>query len=122
MNRIDFVEQGYLKEEMAEFAIGDTIRVYVKVREGEKERLQPFEGLLIGRRGDGARETITVRRTTHGVGVERIFPLHSPNIAKITVKRKGEVRRAKLYYIRKLRGKAARVKEKRRIRPAARGK
>ncbi|MCD6328499.1 50S ribosomal protein L19 [bacterium] len=122
MNRINFVEQEYLKEEMAEIAIGDTIRVYVKVREGDKERLQPFEGLLIGRSGDGARETITVRRTTHGVGVERIFPLHSPNIAKIAVKRKGEVRRAKLYFIRKLRGKAARVKEKRRTRPAARGK
>ncbi len=122
MQRTDFVEQEYLREDIPEFAIGDTLRVYVKVKEGDKERLQPFEGLLIRRRGSGARETITVRRVTHGVGVERIFPINSPNIGRIEVKRRGDVRRAKLCYIRKLRGKAARVKEKRRVQTAAKGK
>ena len=122
MQRTDFVEQAYLREDIPEFAIGDTLRVYVKVKEGDKERLQPFEGLLIRRRGSGARETITVRRVTHGVGVERVFPINSPNIGRIEVKRRGDVRRAKLYYIRKLRGKAARVKEKKRAQTATKGK
>ena len=122
MNRVDFVEKQYMRGDLPEFSIGDTLRVYVKVREGDKERLQPFEGLLIRRRGDGLRETFTVRRISHGVGVERIFPLHSPSIGKIEIKRRGDVRRAKLYYIRKLRGKAARVKEKRKTLPAGRNK
>lgn len=122
MNRVDFVEKQYMRSDLPEFAIGDTLRVYVKVREGDKERLQPFEGLLIRRRGDGLRETFTVRRISHGVGVERIFPIHSPSIGKIEIKRRGDVRRAKLYYIRKLRGKAARVKEKRKALPTARNK
>lgn len=119
MNRADFVEQEYLRKDMPQFSIGDTLRVYVKVKEGDKERLQPFEGIVIRRRGSGLRETFTVRRVTFGVGVERIFPLHSPNIGKVEIKRRGDVRRAKLYYLRKLRGKAARVKEKRRAQPAA---
>jgi len=122
LNRVDFVEKQYMRSDLPEFAIGDTLRVYVKVREGDKERLQPFEGLLIRRRGDGLRETFTVRRISHGVGVERIFPIHSPSIGKIEIKRRGDVRRAKLYYIRKLRGKAARVKEKRKALPTARNK
>ena len=119
MQKTDFVEQEYLKKDVPDFAIGDTVRVFVKVKEGEKERLQPFEGLVIKRRGSGLRETFTVRRVTHGVGVERIFPLNSPNVGLIEIKRRGDVRRAKLYYIRKLRGKAARVKEKRRAQPVA---
>jgi large subunit ribosomal protein L19 len=110
-----------LKKDVPDFAIGDTVRVFVKVKEGEKERLQPFEGLVIKRRGSRLRETFTVRRVTHGVGVERIFPLNSPNVGRIEIKRRGDVRRAKLYYIRKLRGKAARVKEKRRAQPQAKG-
>jgi len=122
LQRTDFVEQEYLKKDVPDFAIGDTVRVFVKVKEGEKERLQPFEGLVIKRRGSGLRETFTVRRVTHGVGVERIFPLNSPNVGRIEIKRRGDVRRAKLYYIRKLRGKAARVKEKRRAQPEAKGR
>ncbi len=122
MQRTDFVEQEYLKKDVPEFAVGDTLRVYVKVKEGDKERLQPFEGLVIGRRGSGLRETFTVRRVTHGVGVERIFPLNSPNVGRLEVKRRGDVRRAKLYYVRKLRGKAARVKEKRRAPTATKRK
>ena len=121
MQRTDFVEQEYLKKDVPDFAIGDTVRVFVKVKEGEKERLQPFEGLVIKRRGSGLRESFTVRRVTHGVGVERIFPLNSPNVGRIEIKRRGEVRRAKLYFIRKLRGKAARVREKRRAQPQAQG-
>ncbi len=122
MQRTDFVEQEYLKKDVPEFAVGDTLRVFVKVKEGDKERLQPFEGLVIRRRGSGLRETFTVRRVTHGVGVERIFPLNSPNVGRLEVKRRGDVRRAKLYYVRKLRGKAARVKEKRRVPTATKRK
>jgi len=114
LQKTDFAEEAYLKKDIPEFAVGDTLRVYVKVREGDKERLQPFEGLVIKRRGSRLGETFTVRRVTHGVGVERVFPLNSPNIGRIDVKRMGHVRRAKLYYVRKLRGKAARVKEKKR--------
>ena len=119
MYRADFVENEYMKKEVPDFSVGDTLRVYVKVKEGDKERLQPFEGIVIRRRGSGLSETFTVRRVTYGVGVERIFPLHSPNVGKMEIKRRGDVRRAKLYYLRKLRGKAARVKEKRRPQPAA---
>ena len=105
-------QKEYLKTTPA-FRAGDTLRVNVRVKEGEKERLQAFEGVCIARRGGGVSETFTVRKISNGVGVERIFPLHSPIIEKIEVERMGDVRRAKLYYLRGLRGKAAKIKEKR---------
>jgi large subunit ribosomal protein L19 len=107
------VEKQYLKEDIPSFAPGDTVRVHVKVVEGSRERIQVFEGVVIRRKGTGLRETFTVRRVTYGVGVERIFPLHSPAIARIEVVKRGRVRRAKLYYLRQLKGKAARIREKR---------
>jgi large subunit ribosomal protein L19 len=106
------VEKASLKSDIPEFAPGDSVRVYVKVREGEKERIQVFAGVVIARRSGGARETFTVRKISGGVGVERIFPLHSPIIDRIEVDRKGAVRRAKLYYLRERKGKAARIEEK----------
>jgi large subunit ribosomal protein L19 len=102
-----------MKSDVPAFDPGDTVRVMVRVREGDKERLQAFEGVCIGRRGGGLNETFTVRKISAGVGVERIFPLHSPAIAEIAVVRKGRVRRAKLYFLRRLAGKAARIREKR---------
>jgi large subunit ribosomal protein L19 len=111
MDLIRAVEETYLRE-IPEFSIGDTIRVYVRVVEGDKERIQPFEGVVIARRGSGIKETIMVRKVSYGIGVERIFPLHSPVIEKIEVIRRGDVRRAKLYYLRHKKGKAAKVKEK----------
>jgi large subunit ribosomal protein L19 len=102
-----------LKADIPAFAPGDTVRVMVRVREGEKERLQAFEGICIARRGGGINETFTVRKISAGVGVERIFPLHAPSIAEIGLMRKGRVRRAKLYFLRRLAGKAARIREKR---------
>jgi large subunit ribosomal protein L19 len=102
-----------LKTDIPAFAPGDTVRVMVRVREGEKERLQAFEGICIARRGGGVNETFTVRKISAGVGVERIFPLHAPLIAEIGLMRKGRVRRAKLYFLRRLAGKAARIREKR---------
>lgn len=98
-------------KEIAPIGIGDTIRVHVKIKEGARERIQPFEGTLIARKHGGISETITVRRVSYGVGVEKVFPLHSPNIAKIEVIKRGKVRRAKLYYLRGRVGKAARVKQ-----------
>lgn len=95
------------------FQIGDTIRVHVKIREGEKERIQIYTGTVIAKDGTGATETVTVRRISYGEGVERVFPLHSPNVAKIEVERTGKVRRAKLYYLRDLSGKKSRIKERR---------
>ncbi len=95
------------------FGPGDSVRVHVKVKEGEKERIQVFAGIVIARRGGGSRETFTVRKISGGVGVERVFPLHSPIIDRVDVDRRGEVRRAKLYYLRDLKGKAARIEEKR---------
>jgi large subunit ribosomal protein L19 len=107
------VEKPMLKKEIPEFAPGDSVRVHVRVREGEKERIQVFAGIVIARRGGGARETFTVRKISSGIGVERIFPLHSPVIDRIEVERRGSVRRAKLYYLRERKGKAARIDEKR---------
>lgn len=106
-------ERAGLKTDVPAFAPGDSVRVHVKVREGDKERIQIFAGIVIARRGGGARETFTVRKIASGVGVERIFPLHSPVIDRIEVERKGSVRRAKLYYLRARKGKAARIDEKR---------
>lgn len=113
MNIIQALEQEQLRSDIPEFAPGDTVRVHVKVVEGQRERIQVFEGVVIGRSGTGVRETFTVRRISYGVGVERTFPVHSPRLEKIEVKRRGIVRRAKLYYLRDLKGKAARIKEKR---------
>jgi large subunit ribosomal protein L19 len=114
MNTLDPVERQYLRNAgQPDFAPGDTIRVHVKVKEGDKERIQIFQGVVIGRRGGGTRETFSVRKISGSVGVERIFPLHSPTVDKIEVVRRGKVRRAKLYYLRNLRGKAARIEERR---------
>ena len=113
MDAIRLVEAGALKKDRQGFAPGDTVRVHVKVIEGEKERLQVFEGVLIRKRGEGARASFTVRRISYGVGVERTFPLHSPRIERVDVVRHGRVRRSKLYYLRSLAGKAARLREKR---------
>jgi large subunit ribosomal protein L19 len=106
------VEKPTLKTDLPDFAPGDAVRVHVKVREGEKERIQVFAGVVIARRGGGARETFAVRKVSSGIGVERVFPLHSPVIDRIEVERKGSVRRAKLYYLRGRKGKAARIDEK----------
>jgi large subunit ribosomal protein L19 len=107
------VEKPMLKSGIPDFAPGDSVRVHVRVREGEKERLQVFAGVVIARRGGGVRETFAVRKISSGIGVERIFPLHSPVIDHIEVERRGSVRRAKLYYLRQRKGKAARIDEKR---------
>ncbi|MFH0872883.1 MAG: 50S ribosomal protein L19 [bacterium] len=112
MNVIEMVEEEMLRKDLVGFQPGDTVRVHVKVKEGEKERLQAFEGVVMRLRKGGLGSTFTVRKMTYGVGVERTFPLHSPMIEKVEVVRKGQVRRAKLYYLRKLKGKAARIKEK----------
>src|SRR5437660_9622994 len=113
MNRLDSVEQTQLRNNIPEFQPGDTVRVHVRIKESEtKERLQAFEGVCIARKHGGARETITVRKTSFGVGVERIFPLHATIVDHIDVVKKGHVRRAKLYYLRELRGKAARIRER----------
>ncbi|NLC54210.1 MAG: 50S ribosomal protein L19 [Firmicutes bacterium] len=112
MNLIDLVEQEQLKKDLPVFGPGDTVRVHLKVVEGERERIQVFEGVVIARANGGLRETFTVRKISGGIGVERIFPVHSPMIAKIEVVRRGRVRRAKLYYLRKRSGKAARIRER----------
>ncbi|HEX8457551.1 MAG TPA: 50S ribosomal protein L19 [Pyrinomonadaceae bacterium] len=113
MNRLDAVEQTQMTKTIPDFQPGDTVRVHVRVKESEtKERLQVFEGLVIARKGGGVRETITVRKTSFGVGVERIFPLHATIVKDIEVVKRGRVRRAKLYYLRNLRGKAARIRER----------
>ncbi len=112
MNRLDFVENTQVKENIPAFQPGDTLRVHVRIKEGNKERLQAFEGICIARKHGGVRETVTVRKVSFGVGVERIFPLHATVIDHIDVIRRGKVRRAKLYYLRDLRGKAARIKER----------
>ena len=112
MNRLDNVEKTQLRENIPAFQSGDTVKVHVRIQEGNKERLQVFEGVVIARKHGGARESITVRKVSFGVGVERIFPRHATVIDHIDVVRRGKVRRAKLYYLRDLRGKAARIKEK----------
>jgi large subunit ribosomal protein L19 len=113
MTKMSDLQREGLRADLPDFLPGDTVRVQVRVREGEKERLQAFEGVCIGRRGAGISETFTVRKVSGGIGVERIFPLHSPSIAAIDLVRRGRVRRAKLYYLRSLSGKAARIRERR---------
>ena len=109
-NIIDQIERENMKENVPEFSIGDTVKVNVKIKEGDKERIQAFEGVVIARKNGGIRETITVRKISYGVGVEKTYPIHSPKIASIEVTRKGKPKRAKLYYVRNLTGKAAKVK------------
>ena len=113
MNIIEALDKEQLRSDIPEFRAGDTVNVYVKVVEGTRERVQMFEGVVISRSGSGVREMFTVRRISYGVGVERTFPVHSPRLEKIVVARKGVVRRAKLYYLRNLTGKAARIRERR---------
>jgi len=113
MHRLDEIRREGLRDDLPDFRPGDTIRVSVRVREGDKERLQAFEGVCIARRGAGMGETFTVRKVSGGIGVERVFPLHSPTVVRVEVVRTGRVRRAKLYYLRKLSGKAARIRERR---------
>lgn len=113
MNTLDFVDKASLRDDIPVFAPGDTVNVHVKVIEGAKERIQVFKGVVLRRQGGGIRETFTVRKESYGVGVERTFPVHSPNIDHIDVVVRGDVRRAKLYYLRELRGKKAKIKERR---------
>lgn len=113
MNPTDLVDLQNLRDDIPDFAAGDTLNVHVRVVEGNKERVQQFKGIVIKRQGDGVRETYTVRKLSNGVGVERTFPLHTPTVAKIEVVTRGDVRRAKLYYLRERVGKRAKVKEKR---------
>ncbi|UCE18410.1 MAG: 50S ribosomal protein L19 [Gemmatimonadota bacterium] len=112
MNTLGAIESRHTKREIPDFRPGDTIRVQVKVVEGDRERLQAFQGTVIQRKGAGMGATFTVRKISGGIGIERIFPLHSPNVGTIEIIRRGRVRRAKLFYLRKLKGKAARVQEK----------
>ncbi|MDR3552362.1 MAG: 50S ribosomal protein L19 [Clostridia bacterium] len=112
MDGIKLMESSQLKSELPELNIGDTVKVHVKIKEGERERIQLFEGTLIAHKGGGISESFTVRRVTYGVGVERVFPVHSPNVDKVEIVRHGHVRRSKLYYLRDRVGKAAKVKEK----------
>jgi large subunit ribosomal protein L19 len=118
MNTLDALDADSLRDDIPEFRPGDTVKVHVRVVEGNRSRIQVFQGVVIRRQGGGARETFTVRKVSFGVGVERTFPVHTPVVEKIEVVTRGDVRRAKLYYLRELRGKAAKIKEKRE--PAAR--
>lgn len=113
MEIIKQLERETIRMDLPAFGPGDTVKVHVKIKEGEKERIQTFEGIVVGMRGGSASETFTVRKVSYGVGVERIFPLHSPSISGIDLVTRGRVRRAKIYYLRNLRGKAARIKERR---------
>jgi large subunit ribosomal protein L19 len=113
MNRTDLIDRASLRDDVPDFAPGDTLKVHVRVVEGGRERVQLFQGVVIRRQGSGVRETFTVRKVSFGVGVERTFPVHTPVIDKIEVVTRGDVRRAKLYYLRDLRGKAAKIKERR---------
>ena len=111
MDALNTIAQSCMKTEIPAFEVGDTVRVMVKIKEGNRERLQAFEGTVIAKKHGGVAETFTVRRVAHGCGVERVFPMHSPNVAEVTVTRHGKVRRSKLYYLRDRVGKAAKVKE-----------
>jgi large subunit ribosomal protein L19 len=111
MNLIRAVEESF-KRDLGDFNVGDTVKVYLKVVEGDKERIQPFQGVVIGRKGSGTRETFMVRKVSFGVGVEKVFPVCSPNVDRIEVIKRGDVRRAKLYYLRGKKGKSAKIKEK----------
>lgn len=113
MNKTDLIEQPFLRTDIPDFRPGDTVKVHVRVVEGNRERIQVFQGTVIARSGGGIRESFTVRKISFGVGVERTFPLHSPSIAKLEIVQRGRVRRAKLYYLRDLRGKKARIRERR---------
>jgi len=119
MNTLDELDAASLRSDIPDFRPGDTVKVHVRVIEGSRARVQIFQGVVIRRQGSGLRETFTVRKISFGVGVERTFPVHSPNIAQIEVAVRGDVRRAKLYYLRELRGKAAKIKEKRETPPAS---
>ena len=112
MNLIEKLDQQNMKAELPEMTVGDTVRVHVKIKEGSRERIQVFEGTIIAKKHGGVEQTITVRRLSYGVGVEKVFPVHSPNIVNVETVRRGKVRRAKLYYLRNRVGKAAKVKEK----------
>jgi large subunit ribosomal protein L19 len=120
VNTLDFLDSGSLRSDLPEFRPGDTLKVHVRVVEGNKSRIQVFQGVVIRLQGAGVRETFTVRKVSYGVGVERTFPLHTPVIEKVEVVTRGDVRRAKLYYLRELRGKKARIKEKRENTPSGR--
>ena len=122
MNLVDQVEAKEMKKEVADVHIGDTVKVHMRIVEGEKERIQVIEGVVIKMRGGGARKTLTVRKISFGIGVERIFPIHSPRVEKIDIVKRAKIRQAKLYYLRELRGKAARLKELRPIRPTTKAK
>jgi len=117
MNKLDHIDAASLRDDVPDFRAGDTLKVHVRVIEGNKSRVQVFQGFVLRRQGDGVRETFTVRKVSYGVGVERTFPVHTPVIEKIELVSRGAVRRAKLYYMRDLRGKAAKIKEKRSDRP-----
>jgi large subunit ribosomal protein L19 len=112
MNKIDYIEMAQMKKNIPQFVPGDTVKVQVKIVEGDKSRIQAFQGVCLARQNGGIRESFTVRKISNGVGVERVFPLHSPSLEAIEVVTRGQVRRAKLYYLRKLRGKASRIKER----------
>lgn len=112
MDKLKLVEQSLINEEVPHFTAGDTVNVHYRVREGEKERIQQYQGVVLSERGSGPNKTFTVRKVTGGIGIERVFPLNSPFIAKIDVLKKGKVRRSKLFYLRDLQGKAARIKER----------
>jgi large subunit ribosomal protein L19 len=114
MNPVEIIEREQFRTDLQGFRVGDTVRVHVKIVEGEKERIQPFEGVVIRKKGGGIRSTFTVRKISYGIGVERIFPMHSPRIDRIDVIARGKVRRAKLFYLRELKGKAARIRSEKR--------
>ena len=122
MNLIDQIEAKEMKKEVADVHIGDTVKVHMRIVEGEKERIQVIEGVVIKMRGGGARKTLTVRKISFGIGVERIFPIHSPRVEKIDFVKRAKIRQAKLYYLRELRGKAARLKELKPIRSTTKAK
>ena len=122
MNLVDQVEAKEMKKEVADVHIGDTVKVHIRIVEGEKERIQIIEGVVIKMRGGGVRKTLTVRKISFGIGVERIFPFHSPRVEKIEIVKRAKIRQAKLYYLRELRGKAARLKELKSVRPTTKAK